>query len=189
MLIVLVAGARTGGTCSRGAARRESISRYRRLTIDASSHEAQTFLPDRHRRGTSIKTMSDCSCTCSTTISRPSAEMSKSRTVKSGPKSVNCRSAPVAKSISQRFLCAHLAAQHRQASGPRGGRPHVARRASVSTRAVAKPSPFGCHRLHSEMSSRRRVPSRRPRPVRRPGRIARVLLYERMRVRRRPEAR
>lgn len=42
-----------------------------------------------HRRCRSIRTMPDCSCTCSTTISRPSGEMSKSRTVNSGPKLVN----------------------------------------------------------------------------------------------------
>ena len=49
-----------------------------------------SILPDPvHRRCRSISTMSDCSCTCSTTISRPSGEMSKSRTMKSGPKFVN----------------------------------------------------------------------------------------------------
>ena len=42
-----------------------------------------------HRRCRSIRTIPDCSCTCSTTISRPSGEMSKSRTTNSGPKLVN----------------------------------------------------------------------------------------------------
>lgn len=42
-----------------------------------------------YRRGSSISTISECSWTCSTTISRPSGEMSKSRTLKSGAKWLN----------------------------------------------------------------------------------------------------
>ena len=39
--------------------------------------------------GISSSTISDCSFTCSSTISRPSGEMSKSRTLKSGARSVS----------------------------------------------------------------------------------------------------
>jgi hypothetical protein len=53
----------------------------------------------------SISTTSERSCTRSRTTSRPSGEMSKSRISKSGVRLVNCRSAPVFRSMSQRFLC------------------------------------------------------------------------------------
>jgi hypothetical protein len=56
-------------------------------------------------RGRSSSTTSECSCTRSRTTSRPSGEMSKSRMSKSGVRLVNCRSAPVSRSMSQRFLC------------------------------------------------------------------------------------
>jgi hypothetical protein len=54
--------------------------------------------------GRSSNSTSECSCTRSRTTSRPSGEMSKSRTSKSGVRLVSCRSAPVSRSISQRFL-------------------------------------------------------------------------------------
>jgi hypothetical protein len=56
-------------------------------------------------RGRSSNTTSERSCTRSRTTSRPSGETSKSRMSKSVARLVSCRSVPVSKSMSQRFLC------------------------------------------------------------------------------------
>ena len=53
----------------------------------------------------SSRITSERSCTRSTTTSRPSGETSKSRISNSGAKLVNCRSVPVSRLMSQRFLC------------------------------------------------------------------------------------
>ena len=52
--------------------------------------------------------MSERSCTRSKTTARPFGEMSKSRISKSPGSLVNCRSAPVSASMSQRSLCSIL---------------------------------------------------------------------------------
>jgi len=69
--------------------RRHHAARRNNTRHMMGSLEGWILLEPAHRRCRSIRTMSDCSCTCSTTISRPSGEMSKSRTVNSGPKLVN----------------------------------------------------------------------------------------------------
>jgi hypothetical protein len=62
--------------------------------------------------------MSECSCARSSTTSWPSGEMSKSCMSKSGERFVNCRSAPVSTSMSQRSSAGSLLAEAR-ASAPR----------------------------------------------------------------------
>jgi hypothetical protein len=62
-------------------------------------------LQPNYGRGRSSSTTSERSCTRSRTTSWPSGEMSKSRMSKSGVRFVNCRSTPVSRSMSQRFLC------------------------------------------------------------------------------------
>jgi hypothetical protein len=62
--------------------------------------------------------MSECSCARSSTTSWPSGEMSKSCMSKSGERFVNCRSAPVSTSMSQRSPAGSLLAEAR-ASAPR----------------------------------------------------------------------
>ena len=91
-------------------------SRYRHLGCCKSRSEGRTEEQGR-RAGRSLafkanygqarssSTTSERSCTRSRTTSRPSGEISKSPMSKSGERLVNCRWAPVSRSMSQRFLC------------------------------------------------------------------------------------
>ena len=80
--------------------RRQDTSRCDKRTLSPS------FKTPVHRgEGRSSSATSERSCTRSRTTSRPSGETSKSRMSNSGVKLVNCRSAPVSRSMSQRFLC------------------------------------------------------------------------------------
>jgi hypothetical protein len=95
----------TTATCAAWfAGATDCASAYTSEIFVASPHVCGGLEPD-HCRGRSISTTSERSCIRSNTTSPPSDEMSKSRTSKSAGRLVNCRSAPVSRSISQRFLC------------------------------------------------------------------------------------
>ncbi len=70
-------------------------------------------------RGRSSSTTFERSCTRSSTTSRPSGEMSKSRMSNSGARLVNCRSAPVSRSMSQRSLMLNISSQDHECPSSR----------------------------------------------------------------------
>ena len=99
-----------------------------------------------------MSTTSECSCTRSRTSSRPSGETSKSRTLKSGGRLVNWRSAPVSEIDEPEVLVLDLSAHHHQraSSVKEAQASGSARQREIRNRVGGA---VGGHRLHRERGS------------------------------------
>ena len=153
------APARNSSRCS--AAMRNNLD-YRRHHRDArrSDRIVGSTGTTHSSAARSRSTMSERSCTRSKTTSRPSGEMSKSRISKSSGRLVNCRSAPVSRSISQRSLCS---IPPRRKASPRPPERNLrcrAPRVKVDQSAEADARHPRASRPSLKTSCRCRVPSR-----------------------------